>query len=260
MTCPMNRCSQVGGTGCGVSSARRIHHKRTFPRFAVPLGFARRYGVIVDVSWVPFGTTRVERADAAHNREHLLNVAREMVAEVGVKRVTMDALAERAGLGKGTVFRRFGSRAGIFAALLDDADRAFQARVLAGPAPLGPGAGALDRLVAYGRARIEFLLKHHAIERAALDRNQPVVVAGGGMSPTHIMMLLVQARGEGLLQIVDLETLAIQLAAALEGPMVLYLAVEERAAEESTRQAVLADSWESLIERILTPRRPSEAR
>ena len=45
----------------------------------------------------------------------------------------MDRLAERAGLDKGTVFRRFGTRAGIFAALLDDDERAFQERVLAGP-------------------------------------------------------------------------------------------------------------------------------
>jgi polyketide synthase 12 len=45
----------------------------------------------------------------------------------------MDRLAERAGLGKGTVFRRFGTRAGIFAALLDDDERAFQEQVLAGP-------------------------------------------------------------------------------------------------------------------------------
>lgn len=203
---------------------------------------------------MPFGTDRVERADAARNREHLLTVAREMVAELGVRRVTMDALAERAGLGKGTVFRRFGSRAGIFAALLDDADRAFQERVLSGPAPLGPGAGAADRLVAYGRARIEFLLEHHAIERAALDRNQPVAVAGGGMSPTHIMMLLAQARREGLLHLVDIETLAVQLAAALEGPLVLYLEVDDQTAQESARQAALADSWESLVESILTPR------
>ena len=54
----------------------------------------------------------------------------------------MDALAERAGLGKGTVFRRFGTRAGIFAALLDDDEQAFQQEVLAGPPAAGPWGGA----------------------------------------------------------------------------------------------------------------------
>jgi hypothetical protein len=64
--------------------------------------------------------------------QHL--VAREMPAEQGVGKLTMDALAQRAGLGKGTVFRRFGTRAGIFQALLDDDERAFQEQVLSGSA------------------------------------------------------------------------------------------------------------------------------
>src|SRR5690348_17500773 len=97
-----------------------------------------------------------------------------MLAEQGPEKLTMDALAERAGLGKGTVFRRFGTRAGIFAALLDDDEMAFQQQVLAGPPPLGPGAPALDRLIAYGRARTGFLITHRDIARAALDGSQPI--------------------------------------------------------------------------------------
>jgi len=95
------------------------------------------------------------------------------MAEVGAARVTMDGLAARAGLGKGTVFRRFGSRAGIFQALLDDAERTFQEQVLSGPPPLGPGAAPLDRLIAYGQARIGFLIEHREIARATLDGSQP---------------------------------------------------------------------------------------
>ena len=99
-----------------------------------------------EVSW---GTPHAERADAVRNRAHLLATARQMIDEQGPDQLTMDALAERAGLGKGTVFRRFGTRAGIFAALLDDDERAFQQQVLAGPPPLGPGAAALDRLIGH---------------------------------------------------------------------------------------------------------------
>lgn len=206
----------------------------------------------MDTSPLPVGPPRTERADAARNREHLLSVAREMISEYGANRVTMDALAERAQLGKGTVFRRFGSRAGIFAALLDDADRKFQQQVLYGPPPLGPGANTTARLIAYGRARIGFLFEHHAIERAALDRNQQVTVAAGGMSTTHIRMLLGQARREGLLPTPDIGSLAMQLAAALEGPFVMYLLPAENTAPESARQqAALAESWEALIEQVL---------
>lgn len=195
---------------------------------------------------VPFGKPRAERADAARNREHLLQVARDMIAEHGVDKVTMDALAERAGLGKGTVFRRFGTRAGIFHALVDSDERAFQQAVLAGPPPLGPGADPVQRLVAYGRARIVFLVDHHAIVRAALDHRQ-MVPAGGEhvLTRLHIRMLLTQAR----LDIADLDTLSLQLTAALEGPLLLYLAMSE-SAETPRAASSLADSWQALIERV----------
>ena len=126
------------------------------------------------VIWGPPGADgsesagRPERADAARNRRRLLAVAHEMLAAEGADKLTMDALADRAGLGKGTVFRRFGTRAGIFQALLDDDERDFQRQVLSGPPPLGPGAQPLDRLTAYGQARIDFLIGH--LSSAALSQ------------------------------------------------------------------------------------------
>ncbi len=53
-----------------------------------------------------------ERADAARNRESLLRAAAELIDHCSVEKVTMDAVAQRAGVGKGTVFRRFESREG----------------------------------------------------------------------------------------------------------------------------------------------------
>ena len=61
---------------------------------------------------VAWGPPHAERADAARNRQLLLATAREIVAGQGAGKLTMDGLAERAGLGKGTVFRRFGTRGG----------------------------------------------------------------------------------------------------------------------------------------------------
>ena len=142
---------------------------------------------------LPWGAPHAERADAARNRRHLLATARQMLAEQDPDKLTMDALAERAGLGKGTVFRRFGTRAGIFAALLDDDERALQQQVLAGAPPLGPGAAPLDRLIAYGRARTGFLIAHRDIARATLDGHQPI--PGRSQSPLsqlHIRVLLGQ--------------------------------------------------------------------
>jgi AcrR family transcriptional regulator len=198
------------------------------------------------VSW---GAPHAERADAARNRAHLLATARQMLAEQGVDKLTMDALAERAGLGKGTVFRRFGTRAGIFAALLDDDERAFQQQVLAGPPPLGPGAAPLDRLIAYGRARTGFLIDHSDIARAALDGHQPIPAGSQTpMSQAHIRMLLGQIGPcDG-----DLDTLAVQLTAALDGPLLLYLSAPDRTAAPQTAERI-ARSWQDLVQRVCRP-------
>lgn len=80
------------------------------------------------------------RADAARNRARLLEAAERLVAEHGAGALTMEAVAAAACVGKGTVFRRFGDRTGLLAALLDHSERKFQAALLSGPPPLGPGA------------------------------------------------------------------------------------------------------------------------
>jgi AcrR family transcriptional regulator len=196
---------------------------------------------------VTWGPPRAERADAARNRRLLLATAREMLAEEGADKLTMDGLAERARLGKGTVYRRFGTRAGIFHALLDDDERAFQERVLSGSPPLGPGAPPEDRLVAYGRARIDFLIGHREIARAALDGREPVPAGSESpMSRTHIRYLL----GEMPLAAADLDVLATQLTAALDGPLLLYLsaATLTRTAQHFSER--FGGGWEDLIHRV----------
>jgi len=200
---------------------------------------------------VTWGVPPAERADAARNRRHLLTTARGMLAEQGADKLTMDGLADRAGLGKGTVYRRFGTRAGIFAAMLDDDERAFQQQVLFGPPPLGPGAPPPDRLIAYGRARIDFLITHREIARAALDgREQVPAGSETPMSRAHIRFLLGQMR----LGPADLDVLATQLTAALDGPLLLYLssAVLTGAAPQTSER--LGRGWADLIRRVCRPR------
>ena len=196
---------------------------------------------------VTWGPPHPERADAARNRRHLLATAREMLAEQGADKLTMDGLADRAGLGKGTVYRRFGTRAGIFQALLDDDERAFQERVLSGPPPLGPGAAPLDRLVAYGQARIGFLIGHREIARAALDGREPVPAGSQTpMSRAHIRFLL----GEMRLGAADLDVLATQLTAALDGPLLLYLSSAVLAEDAPQVSERLGRGWADLVRRV----------
>ena len=204
----------------------------------------------MDQPVLSLGATRPERADAVRNRLHLLATAREMLAEQGADKLTMDGLAERADLGKGTVFRRFGTRAGIFQALLDDDERAFQEQVLSGPPPLGPGATPLDRLIAYGRARVGFLIGHREIARAALDGSQPVPAgAQTPISQTHIRMLL----GQVPLGAADLDVLAVQLTAALDGPLLLYLSASDLTDAAAQIEERIAQSWQDLVQRVCRP-------
>lgn len=106
--------------------------------------------------------SRHERADAAANRQKVLTAAGRLFRERGVDRVTMDDVAAAAGVGKGTLFRRFTDKSGLAAALIDDRERRLQARILSGPAPLGPGAPAATRLDA-------FVVAYFAHLRTTLD-------------------------------------------------------------------------------------------
>ena len=80
--------------------------------------------------------TRALRADAARNRSLLLAAATEEFASRGMDASVAD-IARRAGVGKGTVFHRFGNRAGLMRALMQERAIVLQQAVVDGPPPLG---------------------------------------------------------------------------------------------------------------------------
>jgi AcrR family transcriptional regulator len=59
------------------------------------------------------------RADARRNRARILEVAREVFASEGLS-VPIDTVAERAGIGVGTVYRHFPTKEALFAAIVTD--------------------------------------------------------------------------------------------------------------------------------------------
>src|SRR3954452_3443946 len=97
-----------------------------------------------------------ERADAARNRRKILEAAAALFAANGVGNVSMDEVAAAAGVGKGTLFRRFTDRSGLAVALLDELERDLQQRILSGPPPLGPGAAPSARLAAFLDAYLDY--------------------------------------------------------------------------------------------------------
>jgi AcrR family transcriptional regulator len=106
------------------------------------------------------GAPAGERADAARNRQAILDAASALFDEYGADRVTVDQIADAAGVGKGTIYRRFTDRSGLALALLDQSDRELQHSILRGPPPLGPGAPAGERLEAFVGALADFLEEH----------------------------------------------------------------------------------------------------
>jgi AcrR family transcriptional regulator len=108
-----------------------------------------------------------ERADAARNRRRILDAAERLFAERGPQNVSMDDIARAAGVGKGTLFRRFGDRASLARAVLSSHEAAFQEAIIRGAPPLGPGAPASARLVAFGRGMLGLVEAHRELLLAA---------------------------------------------------------------------------------------------
>ncbi|MDO9454913.1 TetR/AcrR family transcriptional regulator [Nocardioides sp.] len=186
------------------------------------------------------GEPPAERSDAARNREALLRAAAELIDHCSVENVTMDAVAQRAGVGKGTVFRRFESREGLMAALLDHSETAWQASVISGPPPLGPGAPPLERLHAFGRSRIEITLTSAALIRAAGQAGSRAYAAAA-FTAMHVRYLLSQLGVHG-----DLGYLATALLAPLEIPILeQQLGLEGRSVDE------VQAGWEDLVRRVV---------
>jgi AcrR family transcriptional regulator len=118
---------------------------------AVEDGTADDVGCRIELPVPGVGVVR-ERADAARNRLLVLAAADRLFAAQGVAGVTMDDVAAEAGVGKGTLYRRFGDKGGLAVALLDERERDLQQRMLSGPPPLGPGAPPDARLAAFVEA------------------------------------------------------------------------------------------------------------
>ena len=185
-----------------------------------------------------------ERSDAARNREALLAAAARLVDHCGVDAVTMDNVAAEAGVGKGTVFRRFGDRAGLMRSLLDEHETSFQEGVIRGDPPLGPGAPPVERLAAFGRARFELLERHglmiaaaEASERGDVRFDFPVYV----FYRSHIGMLVREA---------DPSCDAEYLTEALLAPLAATQFVYQRRARGMPLERIAA-GYEFLVRRLL---------
>lgn len=183
------------------------------------------------------------RADAVRNRTKLLEAAARLAAERGAAAITMELVAAAAGVGKGTVSRRFGDRNGLLLALLDHAEQQFQQAYFAGPPPLGPGADAAARLRAFGPA----LLRH---ERAHLDLylaaepppDRRFTVPADRVRHTHVVALV-----RAVFPDADADLLAHTLLSSVDTVLVDHL-VRTRGMSLERIEA----GWHDLVDRLVT--------
>jgi len=183
-----------------------------------------------------------ERVDAARNRERVLCAARRLFDERGASCVTMDDVALAAGVGKGTLFRRFGSRAALAAAVLSERERALQEGFIRGAPPLGPGAAPRERLIAFGEAMLDLLEAHSELMLSAESGPARYAHPAHAVHRLHVTLLLGEA-DPGC----DADLLADTLLAALSAE----LFVHQRQVRGMSLER-LKEGWRALVEGVCT--------
>ncbi len=89
-----------------------------------------------------------ERADAARNRQAILEAADELFSAADPRSVSMDDIARVAGVGKGTLFRRFGDRTTLIRQVSAARIAPLRTQIETGPPPLGPSTPPVERIEA----------------------------------------------------------------------------------------------------------------
>jgi AcrR family transcriptional regulator len=111
-----------------------------------------------------------QRSDVVRNRQAILQAATALYDKADdLTATTMDDVAAAAGVGKGTVFRRFGDRAGLLRAVFDERIAALTEAIESGPPPLGPTTPPRERVAAVLIAIVDFKTDNRRLTRALED-------------------------------------------------------------------------------------------
>ena len=173
---------------------------------------------------------RAKRADAIANRELILATAQRLFAEQGIANVCMAAIAEAAGVGKGTLYRGFANKGELCLALLDEDMRVFQNQILQALRETHDQP-ALTRVDAFLNSLVYFMeFQAPLLREAQLYGILPSEAAARNASPhmwlpwlrTTIGILLQQAQQNGEADNLDVPYLVDAILAPLSANLFLY--------------------------------------
>jgi AcrR family transcriptional regulator len=115
------------------------------------------------------GDSRHERSDAAENRRRILREAERLFTEHGVDAVAMQDIARAAGVGQGTLYRRFANKGELCLAMLDTQMADFQNEVFA----------TLRTMTAHGETKFAQLIWFFDALIQFAERHAPMLCAAG---------------------------------------------------------------------------------
>ncbi|WSQ06691.1 TetR/AcrR family transcriptional regulator [Streptomyces sp. NBC_01231] len=176
---------------------------------------------------------RKSRKDAVRNREAVLAAADALFAhQESPGDVTMADIAVAAGVGKGTLFRAFGDRAGLLRAMYEARLEPIREAVQAGPPPLGPATPPQQRVPALLDAILCFKLDNRRLALALEESG-----SGSPYQTEHYERWhgLLQAVLEQIPGLTDSDFTAHALLAATRADLVEHLAGQERVPRETAR-------------------------
>jgi AcrR family transcriptional regulator len=173
------------------------------------------------------------RKDAIRSREAVLAAADALFARrESPEDVTMADVAAAAGVGKGTVFRAFGDRAGLLRALYEARLEPIRQAVETGPPPLGPATPPRDRVPALLDAVLCFKLDNRGLALALEEGGSGSPYRAEHYERWHSLLRVVLEQIPGL---TDSDFIAHALLAATRADLVEHLAGEERIPRERMR-------------------------
>ncbi len=167
-----------------------------------------------------------ERSDAAQNRQRILGVAKQLFAEGRLRETSMQEIARAAGVGQGTLYRRFADKGELCEALFADDLEVFRERA---EAYLRDHASTTPAL-----ARLEWLL---AEKIRFVDAHLPLFLASYEVAGTRydnfkkdhhvwtqerVTRLLTEAQASGEADIADIAFATDAILASFSPPLLAY--------------------------------------